>query len=99
MSEAATCPACRTICKNVPVRDLVAHGLRSLALGNADVTIEPTEPFDSDKFVGVMERFDILGNSDESEDGDGDAIMVAAADVPGVGTYLSPLDLSVWGTE
>lgn len=81
-SRATTCPACRTVCQNVPVRDR-SSGLISLVSAPPE---EVVEPFDMNRFAVVMEE-----NAIEAEERAREAMAI---DYSWPGTSMNPMDLT-----
>ena len=87
----STCPACRTVCENPPVRDC-SNGLISLISSNHEVT----EPFDADRFVALMEELRREAEEKRAKEAQ-EAMVVDYTFLLNAGTVTNPLDLTgVW---
>ena len=88
-----TCPNCRTICEDVPVRDRSTE-LISLISNDSD---ETAEPIDTNRFAQLMAE--IQAENDEEEvgeqmDGQEATVPIDLALFQGAGTFGNPLDLT-----
>jgi hypothetical protein len=104
-SRATTCPSCRTVCDNIPVRDRFANGLASLVSGNPKETVKL---LGSNKFLELMIELEAEARKKEAEEAmEAEEIMEAEmvmeeqqvmamryAQLEGVGTPADPLDLT-----
>jgi hypothetical protein len=94
-SRATTCPSCRTICENVPVRDR-SNGLASLISKDSNETLEF---FDPDNFADLMTAIQMHG--EENQDMEVEVMEAQEAmemgytlHLDGAGTSTDPLDLT-----
>ena len=96
-SRETTCPFCRVVCENAPVRDR-SNGLIALL---SDDPNQGTAPFDANDFVALMAEIkeetaqrqrqaEEEAAAEEEEAAEAAAVMV----LDGIGTVLDPLDLT-----
>jgi len=90
--RATTCPLCRAICQNVPVRDR-SNGLASLV---SDTPVGAIEPFDANRFVVLMTEIRTEAEGNEGNRGveAQDVVVMDYTFLGGVGTSTNPLDLT-----
>jgi len=93
-SGGTTCPICRAVCENTPVRDR-SNGLVALLSEDPNQGIAP---YDTDNFVVLMAAIKqgaTEGERQEEEEEEEEAAEAAAAmELDGTGTALDPLDLT-----
>lgn len=88
VSRATTCPTCRAVCKNPPVRDR-SNGLISLVSVPSSETVEP---FDANQFAMLMVEL-----TEEAQELAREAMEIDYTFARDAGTSTNPLDLTaVW---